>query len=1658
MVEDLIELKLNEGLYKQAAKEQQKLIAMTKTGFKSATQKLRLGQIYEMSGQNADALKLYQELMKVVKGESWIEKEILARFSHIYKLQGKSLELPAFFHKLTTAYPKRISLLKKYAESLQQSGKNQEALKTYSQVIALTPGNRLNKEYYITLLSRVGKYAEASQSFNDLITHYPSDKELLIRLASLEYAAGQKEKTVAAFTRFIKADTTEFALLRAARMLKSFRMVAEAEKFYDQLLSQYPASEAGKEGKAEFLFARKEKELAVKLIMSMIVPGKKDTILRTATTLSRFRQHKSAYKLLKTHNDNTIPLLNSLYKTATILNHKKDMKQWAQARMTNAVSFNDFRTAAEDYSSASHTLGESHLLRTRLHKNNKSEADYCLLSLLESRQSDPEMANRVIIEGLKKYPKSLYLYGFLAITSRQAKDWESAIKAHKKLITLEPRLRTAHIKRLIETCIAGEKYQEGLKWVREWKRKSANQSAPYLEEARLLKSWDKPDQALKVLRDASRKFASDVPVAEQFTYSCIASGRNAEAERQLWKLYDICNAEDRRMGYLRTLADVMKQRGRQERLIRYFEEQRKADSKALFPIMALAGICHQLERPMERRRYLQLASQIKDDDPALLYEIANLEESEGEYQSMRLTLEKAARVDPTPARANKKLLEWHLKHGNVEDARQLLGGLLSGGQVKAEACLKFASKMINDGEFRQCEQLLIEARKQYPGDFYLHYYYAISLEEQDRKEEAIEEFLGLLKYKKHAEKSSNHSNFSYYNGGGSLDLSSLSGLLPTGIWNFCRQQRMTSSLYSYRNSQYNNYYSSQQIRSPQSKEELKYFAVGHLSTLSADSSPEVRAKVVSAFKNAGVKYPELILAMEADFQFDNVDWVQVRKRYKGDEVIELLYYINCVVEETVTTSKVKAAFEYFKEKRPQLAIAAVLGGLTYEAGNRKLTASALSLLEKSKDLQFSLFFKLATQLADGEFLPVDQEKQLTSILKKHFIAFHRNNRSGSTSFLSFFKLYHQTFSEVEMVSLFEQECENVAQNKKNNNHSSHYYGGYYGHRSGFTLPDFPPEKCPSIPAHLQSILKVDDPDDDEHDRFNSYGNQEPAVPDFSPNKKKLWAASENVKPAMLKLLLAHYCGQKETTGELIEVLLAKHKDDLDTVMLSASWFIRQGKYPRAMKLLAGSRFKSISKEERQRIDMILTTLATSSGDRKLFEEGKKAALRLVRGQLSNSQKNELAEHFTTLGLDAESEKLTSKTPKSNSSYNHYSNDYFEKGEKLLEDGKDDEAVKSIAKDLRRMAPAVFKEPSDLDSSSWRWHSISWKLRNNKKAKKKLIEVIKGGDTPTLRQQKELALLYRILEEEKEASKLLAQLYKKHPQDNYIACGYLIGLAKSEPETFYKDVEALNSKQSQTVLTMIVERDYSATTEHKFNRVKCILKLFSKLSPIDRTKAGDNLASMVETLVEPGNALSPAVPHLFAKSMAKLKIKDSKSKSAKFAKQRKELFLRMTVEFGKHADLAEKMLKFRLRAALASGEDYLPLYDQAVAALGAKKAVVQPQRHYYSHGFYYGIEKVEMARKMGLEEFIVYAAFQKGKEDRLEKTISSLGQKCSGKVLKTITDIKTLYSSPEPQFKQAVRSLLNIPKKIRRSSSGLSLKSIPVRAQWCTQIRLRFWGI
>lgn len=131
------------------------------------------------------------------------------------------------------------------AIALEDSGKPQEALESYRQLLAAAPRHAAALHNRGLLLARLGRFAEAEQSHREYVAHFPADPRAHGNLADVLMALGRYDESVAALDAVLRlAPGDASAMVRRGMVLACLLRFDEARQVFAVARTRHPAEVA----------------------------------------------------------------------------------------------------------------------------------------------------------------------------------------------------------------------------------------------------------------------------------------------------------------------------------------------------------------------------------------------------------------------------------------------------------------------------------------------------------------------------------------------------------------------------------------------------------------------------------------------------------------------------------------------------------------------------------------------------------------------------------------------------------------------------------------------------------------------------------------------------------------------------------------------------------------------------------------------------------------------------------------------------------------------------------------------------------------------------------------------------------------------------------------------------------------------------------------------------------------------------------------------------------------------------------------------------------------------------------------------------------------------------------------------------------------------
>ncbi|WP_184204770.1 tetratricopeptide repeat protein [Prosthecobacter dejongeii] len=966
LTEDIVELMAEEGLYIEAATEAKKLVEKTRDPSEKLARQLRLGDLLLRAEKRDEALSVLEAALSQSGQDSWVEADVLSRLDEVFRREDDLEGLKKRLETLSTTQAQRVNLGIAYARVLGELGEADAAATLFLEWLARNPGRRDLQEAYIALLEDLDRIPEAATQAQILAKQHPEDKELLIRLASLQERQKDLPAAQATLASYLEKSAVnglapENDHLRVARLFENWGLKEAAKSAYEKLVSAHPQSVSAQEGLAHYLHRSGDDAAALLIWKGLVQKGDLEDILRAGQALLAHGQAKEAQALLVTREKDhaTQPRYLGLL-TQLALTNKESAKAvlWARARLALTGEASGLQEAVKLAHQAIRDAEAAPTIIAELQKQpSLTIPDRCLLAeLLE--EAGQSAAAETALQAPQATPAQQLMLGTQHVRLlEQRQEWKRAAEVLAQVMQLPGGMTSDRAQQLARLHRRTGAFDEALTALAEWKKISPGAVQPWLEESSILMEQGKQTAALDVLRAASRKFSEDKEILSTLASALASAGKMEEARIAYMALYEETEDPVARLRFLTPLAQMTQYAGTLPRLIEDFQQRQRQNRASPLPWLALATLHAATNNDEERRRCLYEASRLRPRDLALLSEIARIEEENGLYAEALKTLNAAASLDSTPT-TRQKIASLMISNGDEEAGYRLMFELAGVATADARAIETMADTLCEHGQWERAIELLTPLLPRFPKDYRLHYLHAVALEEEGRQGEAIGAFVHLLSLHEElpevlaAPPSATQQPQSY-----SAQLPNL----PEGTAEWMQLPHVSHTAYQHRQKQRGSWgYGFMQVnrpttpglpsgwvQQPENVTNLSAMALYHLIQIGQGMKEEERSGLVKHLEVAGIREPALLLEvpmyegqlsippdlLEAhpEHQALHALWLLHLNQFPGDFLPEL-----------------KRCVALFKDSYPMLAFQAGVGALALNEPEADALAS--QVLSQSQNI------------------------------------------------------------------------------------------------------------------------------------------------------------------------------------------------------------------------------------------------------------------------------------------------------------------------------------------------------------------------------------------------------------------------------------------------------------------------------------------------------------------------------------------------------------------------------------------------------------------------------------------------------------------------------------------------------------------------------------
>ncbi len=742
LLEDLVESAAAENETTQALAYIDKLIATTSDPYKKTLRQLRRGDLLALSGNNDEAVKSYSATLANVGEGSWLEREVLAQIESLFRKQDRLDDLSATLRKLAEENPRRLLLHRQLAKLEAAQGEIDSAIGRFREVLKRSPGERELREEFVRLLTDSERLEDAAEELGKMIDLAPEDAALRLQMAALAHRQENKEATLAALEKAHGLlGENESDSIRIASLMLQYDLTETGEKLLKKLVAAPDATAAPSEALAAEYARTNRKPEALALLKALAAEAEIDVLLRTASSVSALGESATAFDLLSSRAAEFEAGPRFLVAiTQTALAADKPEEAVARAvklvRLSkNSADLADSIGLALRVISAADKILEWRETLAKLPEPTLPEK--CLSAALAESQGDFDAVEKTMAGA----SDPLLLRFHAALLDRRG-AFDEAIATLSRLADTDEGRKTAFFKDMTELQQRAGKTEDALATVNRWQQSSPGDKSAWISGSRLLREMGRPDEAVRMTRQAVARFEGDADLAASLATLYTEAGQPEDAEDIYWRLYDDSSSPNDQVRWATQLAQLALQTGRTEDLDEKLRERARGNRRSIGPVLAQAELARVLRNDDKRRDLLLEAVRLQPKDIDLRLQIANLEEQSGNPDRVIGILEDAVDGDPS-GRIRNALAQAYLRQGQtMKGMRELRALSAKKGKDDPRSVEISAASLASAGLYEEAIRFLRESLPD-GGDWRTKYLLATMLEQDGREAEALPLFLEL---------------------------------------------------------------------------------------------------------------------------------------------------------------------------------------------------------------------------------------------------------------------------------------------------------------------------------------------------------------------------------------------------------------------------------------------------------------------------------------------------------------------------------------------------------------------------------------------------------------------------------------------------------------------------------------------------------------------------------------------------------------------------------------------------------------------------------------------------------------------------------------------------------------------------------------------------
>ena len=675
-----------------ARKTFQRLVDSTDANSMARVQALiRLAEVDDRQGKTEEAVHGYEAILPQTAEDSWLNHEIRSQIEQVYRREDDLAGLAAYYKKWIAANPSDVEALLRLSGTLNELGKNTEAVDALRKAATLDPDRHEVRETLAQRLVDAKQYDEAIAVETALTADDPTEPRYWETLGEALWfktqpATPASTKAVLDAWHKIAPDGSKdvAAILEVGDLCREHGLNDEALAQYQRALAVSPDAVDIRERTVALLVQLKRQPEAWTLLDGMVAGAQATAgnYLKLANDDAKYDRADAAAAAIQKGlalDPKNFDLLETEWSRLS------QLQKWPDAialydRLLAAAPNPYFADEVEArqvqaLTAAGQLDATTKALRARLGGSPQlTEDELQLLARILTQESDPD-TERLFAEAHQRFPRSVPLARLEIDYERKVQNFDAAVAGLERLIASAPEQKADWKTRIVEIRRDQGRMDEALKVAASMIDDSPATAPPYLLYADVALAANQPDDAVAKLQTAIRLSDNPNSVRQRLARYYIDTGDTAKARSIYDDAFAAAATPEDKLALIKPMAEAYFQDGQIDDLIARFRQQQAAEEGGWHYGQYLAEIYTQMDDFGSARRELAKSLAVRPQDTGLLHALVALAEKENDPTETLHYRQMLADVDPSTsneialanefATQNKQAEAWQVLQRNL---------------------------------------------------------------------------------------------------------------------------------------------------------------------------------------------------------------------------------------------------------------------------------------------------------------------------------------------------------------------------------------------------------------------------------------------------------------------------------------------------------------------------------------------------------------------------------------------------------------------------------------------------------------------------------------------------------------------------------------------------------------------------------------------------------------------------------------------------------------------------------------------------------------------------------------------------------------------------------------------------------------------------------